>query len=503
MTGFRRVALLAWLALAANESVAFTPKIFQQIVSLVPRRNHVLHATLDTTSRRGGGNAMPEDDSLLKAYDQWRNEYGKGVFNQERYEFFKSNYVTLKGANASAIKRARDQRRPEPSLMNQNEYGDCSIEEYKGFRNNGLNTPEAPSSVEVSEDSVNESSQQQQQRTTSSYMGSGFQMLESAEALQGAFDDFQEFSSQKGAGAATNEESLSAERIRNAYIEWCKWYDKNYDEARLEIFSAHFQKVEKVFKETGKPVKLNEHADLTTDEYQQLKSAESSSTTKLDTLDDVSDSAATDDNSRDDVIRDAFVQWSKYYAKTIDDARFDIFKSNYLKVEQYHKSTGNPVKLNAYADLTMEEYKALNKSDESSFSSTTNNSNPPLSEAAPQVIETVSEGSPSVSETVEVPQLSSKEPEALGTEDTPGRVRHAYTEWCKYYGKEVDESRLSIFASNFLQVEQFFKSTGTPVKLNEFADLTTEEYASQALLQAKEEARLKADVEATRKAEEE
>lgn len=57
------------------------------------------------------------------------------------------------------------------------------------------------------------------------------------------------------------------------------------------------------------------------------------------------------------------------------------------------------------------------------------------------------------------------------------RVRSAYLEWCKEYGKDSDESRFQQFMKNFLDMEEFANEAGKEMSLNEYADCTEEEYA--------------------------
>lgn len=58
------------------------------------------------------------------------------------------------------------------------------------------------------------------------------------------------------------------------------------------------------------------------------------------------------------------------------------------------------------------------------------------------------------------------------------RVRSAYLEWCKEYGKESNEARFQQFSSNYLEMEEFAKESGKEMALNEYADCTEEEYAA-------------------------
>ena len=58
----------------------------------------------------------------------------------------------------------------------------------------------------------------------------------------------------------------------------------------------------------------------------------------------------------------------------------------------------------------------------------------------------------------------------------PERIKAAYRDWCQYYGKEYNESRLATFSSNFLAVERYHRETGVSLILNELADMTSEEF---------------------------
>ena len=63
-----------------------------------------------------------------------------------------------------------------------------------------------------------------------------------------------------------------------------------------------------------------------------------------------------------------------------------------------------------------------------------------------------------------------------GEEVYPERIKAAYRDWCQYYGKEYNDSRLGTFASNFLAVERYHRETGVSLILNELADMTSEEF---------------------------
>jgi len=59
-------------------------------------------------------------------------------------------------------------------------------------------------------------------------------------------------------------------RVRRAYQDWCRNYDKPFEERRLPIFAQNFLRMEKYAQQTGEQVKFNEYADLTTEEYKYM-----------------------------------------------------------------------------------------------------------------------------------------------------------------------------------------------------------------------------------------
>jgi hypothetical protein len=68
---------------------------------------------------------------------------------------------------------------------------------------------------------------------------------------------------------------------------------------------------------------------------------------------------------------------------------------------------------------------------------------------------------------------------ATAEEDENSRVRPIYADWCRNYGKEVDDTRFPIFRSNFIFMEATAKESGNPLQLNEWYDCSEEEYNSQ------------------------
>ena len=75
--------------------------------------------------------SVPYDSAARLAYDEWRGQYDKGDFDEQRFEIFKNNYNTVTIANVKAKKKARDDDTVSLSLMSLNEFGDMTAEEYQ------------------------------------------------------------------------------------------------------------------------------------------------------------------------------------------------------------------------------------------------------------------------------------------------------------------------------------------------------------------------------------
>jgi hypothetical protein len=65
--------------------------------------------------------------------------------------------------------------------------------------------------------------------------------------------------------------------------------------------------------------------------------------------------------------------------------------------------------------------------------------------------------------------------------DDQDRVRQIYKEWCVANEKLYDESRLEVFTNNLRVVEKYYRETGKKAELNEYADLSPEEYQAVAM----------------------
>lgn len=197
---------------------------------------------------------FPGNDALLDAYDKWRIQYNKGEYSPERFENFKLNYMTLLTANAATVRRSQDGGPLDfPSYMSLNEYGDCSIEEYKNIMASIAQSEESELVAPVSKPSV-----PQDQQISGSYGASG---------------DPLEWDIKRGESTIEQEirnEQAKEYEIRALYEAWCQEKGKPFDESRLPIFAEHYLNAVEYCAQTNKPLKLNEYADLTTSEYNAL-----------------------------------------------------------------------------------------------------------------------------------------------------------------------------------------------------------------------------------------
>lgn len=143
-----------------------------------------------------------------------------------------------------------------------------------------------------------------------------------------------------------SEKQLSqAHQIQQAYREWCEYYDKIPDKVRLGVFASNFVAVKDFHERTGKPLIMNEHSDLTEDEWLKLQhqAIPGDSTTKP-------------TQQQSDLIHKAYWEWCHYYGKIYDEQRFKTFTSNFLAVQKYHQQTKKELVLNEFADMTEGEY---------------------------------------------------------------------------------------------------------------------------------------------------
>jgi len=223
--------------------------------------------------------SIPYDAAARLAYDEWRAKYNKGDFDPIRYQHFQANYETITIANVVAKKQARDNGNDSaspPSLMALNEYGDCTEEEFQAL----VNMKQQPTSTGDVLGRAVEAAQSQSQASSAledaaNALAEDEEMLakqlglESVEELEVALDSLQGIAAD---GGELESDNLAREaRIRSAYLNWCKDYNKEPDESRYPVFANNFLVMEEYATQAGKEMTLNQYADCTEEEYQALQ----------------------------------------------------------------------------------------------------------------------------------------------------------------------------------------------------------------------------------------
>ena len=115
--------------LAVSGASAFVPSAQQNHKLRGIPRNHVGFMSMVADSV-GTDVKIPYDAAARLAYDEWRVEFEKGDYDEDRYLVFKANYEAITVANVVAKKKAREEGSEIPTLMKLNEYGDYTEEEY-------------------------------------------------------------------------------------------------------------------------------------------------------------------------------------------------------------------------------------------------------------------------------------------------------------------------------------------------------------------------------------
>lgn len=218
----------------------------------------------------------------------------------------------------------------------------------------------------------------------------------------------------------------------------------------------------------------------------------------------------------DAAARLAYKEWCAKFGKESSDTRFEMFKANYEAITVANVSaakkarddgTDRPkdLELNEYGDMTEKEYLemqaggsgdaaaaeapaqprkgALDSVMEASMAQSDASS--ALAEAADAMLEEEEQlaealGMDSIDEleaAIDAAQGIDSEGVQIDTTDVrEARVRAAYFDWCKEYGKTPDEARFPTFSSNFLAMEEYANENGREMVLNKYADCTEEEY---------------------------
>lgn len=289
MVVYRSILVLpAVIALAGHHADAFAP------ASLACRNNN--HATVDqqTTSfasspvARSMSSAtatkmameydvsVEYDAAARLAYKEWCAKFGKEP-SEERFGTFKANYETIAVANVVAAKEARDNETERPQDLELNEFGDMTEAEYMAMQSGGsARAAAAPEKGALG--SVLEASAAQSEASTALAEAADALALEeeklakelgmgSIAELEEAIDAMEGFDTD---GGAIDTSDVREARVRSAYLNWCKEYERKPDEARFPTFSSNFLAMEEYAEENNREMVLNKYADCTEEEYRKL-----------------------------------------------------------------------------------------------------------------------------------------------------------------------------------------------------------------------------------------
>jgi hypothetical protein len=257
--------------------------------------------------------SIPYDAAARLAYDQWRKQFNKGAFDENRYAAFQQNYETITVANVVAKKDARDANTEPPADMTLNEYADYTEAEYMAMQSGSAEEPngavtsktdmlgkateaadalaEAGRALAEAADALADDELVSFKNMIVVRLNCYCRLLEyvspknvfssmpqtlaktlgydSLEEFEAAVDEAEGIAEDGSMDEAENEpENMAREaRIRSAYLDWCKTNKKEADQSRFSAFSKNFLVMEEYAKESGKKIQLNEYADCTEEEY--------------------------------------------------------------------------------------------------------------------------------------------------------------------------------------------------------------------------------------------
>lgn len=138
------------------------------------------------------------------------------------------------------------------------------------------------------------------------------------------------------------------------------------------------------------------------------------------------------------LVRSEYDKWVSRFGKSADEQRYQIFKQNFVTQLEYDQQTGVYHGLNEYGDLTAEEFEAL------------------TSQVAPVVT----------------------------NQQVDAKIRQEYQAWAQQNpGKNMSEERFEVFKENFLTNMKHYQETGDYHVLNEFADMTLEEFEQVRMIE--------------------
>mmetsp|Transcript_56827 Transcript_56827/g.64406 ORF Transcript_56827/g.64406 Transcript_56827/m.64406 type:complete len:1252 (+) Transcript_56827:72-3827(+) len=441
-------------------------------------------------------NYYVDDNELFEAYSDWREEYVKGDFDSIRFQNFHHNFLKLILVNSAEIKNARESGNPDPIPKTLNEYGDYSVDEFTAMQIEDQD--QAPSEFQV---------------LSSANVHRPLQTIQSAEF---SFLSIEE-----------------QNRILRIYEEWCFVNGKIYEESRIDIFAFNLIVVENYYKETGEKIELNQNADLSPEEYEStvttreeyLNVDQSTIQQYSSYLENLSTNVQIpslspsmtyqyqhqyqyqyQDEAELEKIRQMYIQWCITNEKEYIESRLVVFANNVLAVENYREETGKNVKLSKYADLSPEEYNAMESSSSSdkmgkssyrnsyleNLANPSSNNNGPGVEDSSYLNSMTSNRKEvqhnTIHDSSNTPMTSSydkgssnlndqsENPLTISTEET---IYAVYQDWCQYYEKVPTENGRYHFTGNYKALEKHHRETGEELTLNENADSIGTEYPQQ------------------------
>jgi len=486
------------------------------------------------STQHGVTNREQSPDKIRRAYEQWCQMNNK-AFEESRVSIFEENFLQVERYYKSPD--APEKLTDIEILGKLNVHADRTVEEYKQMQAaSGTSSPPAPvrpkKSGAASLMTVSDGGGGPGPSFPSggSYVAKlkGISPTDAAQSTAGSrlssipedqLNNLFEITGESRSQEETKDEGPEIpDKVRIAYKKWCEYYDKSFDESRLSVFQSNLVQVEKYFKNSNFPIeinvyespeKLNKNADRTIAEYKQIKASASEPPpdNAINHESAIPVSSGPSGASDLDRARLSYTAWCKQFNKQFDENRLKVFAKNLKIKEKYEIESGETVELNKFSDLTPEEFSKMKASESSAAGGSRLAGGSGSGGSAPLM--TVSDGvgtgpsfpsggsymakmrgettleTPGYDESFAEPPIELGYPGKSSNENGPDRLQNAYQMWCKINNKPFDESRMSVFEGNFLQVERYYKSakgvqqlsdSELAGKLNEHADRTIEEY---------------------------
>ncbi|GKY99254.1 hypothetical protein MPSEU_000880700 [Mayamaea pseudoterrestris] len=336
---------------------------------LAPTRLSVVD---ESSSSVGMDVSIPYDAPARLAYKEWCSKFNQTP-DESRYQNFRNNYETITVANISAKKQARDKNDSPGPELTLNEYGDCTEAEYQELmssKSQGTTKPmstgdvlgkavEAAQSQSAASEALAEAADAlaEEERLLVEKLG-----LESVEELEAAVDSMQGIDED---GLEVSDSLAREARIRSAYLDWCKQFEKKPSEERFPSFSKNFLVMEDFAKESGKEIKLNEYADCTEEEYDAMSSKSNVATSPAPTPAPRKAVASADINEAESRRREAETT-AKKQAELQSRAEKERKQNQEVEAARQKELEAKRIKLKEWQGKTAEERRAANEKERQS-----------------------------------------------------------------------------------------------------------------------------------------